>query len=77
MVANFEDKPAKLEFSTIFMEKRLLEICNNIHINSNDSTVKFKVQDSRFKVQDSRFILLQRSFVKEVKRAKKYSICES
>ena len=33
--------------------------------------VKFKVQDLRFKAQDSRFILVQRSFIKEVKRAEK------
>ena len=42
-------------------------------INSKyyDWTVKIKVQDSRFKIQGSKVISGQRSFIKELKRAKK------
>jgi hypothetical protein len=53
MVENFEDKPAKLEFSRIFMEKDYWKYIKSICINSMIA-VKFKVQDSRFKVQDSK-----------------------
>ena len=51
--------------------KRLLRI-HNLCINNSMIAVKFKVQDSRFKVQDSKLYFVQRSFIKVVKRAKKY-----
>ena len=63
MVANFEDKPAKLEFSRSLWE-RLLKIHIYRCINSNDSTVKFNVQDSRFKVQDSKLNLVKGRLLK-------------
>ena len=37
-------------------------------------TVKLKVESSRLKVQGSKFIFGQRSFIKAVKRAKKFII---
>lgn len=46
MIANFEDKPAKLEFSRSLWE-RLLKIHNLCINNSNDCC---KVQSSRLKV---------------------------
>ena len=72
MIANFEDKPVKLEFSRSLWE-RLLKIHKQRYVLNNSMiAVKLKVQNSRFKVQDSKLYFVQRSFIKVVKRAKKH-----